>query len=323
MHDVARHAGVSTATVSHVLNGTRFVSEETRRRVERAIAEMEYQPNLSARQLKTGLIHTVGFVVPDITNPLYASVILRVEERLARKNYSLLLVNTSENPQQEKAQLRTLGSHQVGGIILASTCERFDEVRDSLPDVPVMFFDRRLEGAPNGFVGIDAYQAYYDAIDSLLKRGHRKIGYLAGLSRLSTTRERISAYRNAFRDNRVEVDESKILHSDNSFDQTVQHTQTLLDAGCTVIVPANRKLTTNVVCYLCGCGIAIGRDIEIVGTTESTMAIPFEKSIHRISRPTEHVSEYLAEQITDCIQNKRRPEENFCCQAIYIPKETV
>ena len=111
--DVARLAGVSTATVSHVINNTRFVSEATRKRVLQSIAELDYSPNEMARILKTGKKKLIGFIVPDISNEYFSALIEEVERTVASQSYKLIVTNTRENEQNELDSIRALTSGMV------------------------------------------------------------------------------------------------------------------------------------------------------------------------------------------------------------------
>lgn len=123
--DVARLAGVSTATVSHTINSTRYVSGETKEKVYRAIAELGYTPDASARSFRTGKKKTIGFIVPDISNKFFATMIESVENYLSAHGYHLIIANTKENPEREETNIRLLSAGLVDGLLIASTMEDF------------------------------------------------------------------------------------------------------------------------------------------------------------------------------------------------------
>ena len=123
MRDVAAKAGVSVATVSHVINNTRFVADSTREKVQAAIQELNYNPDTMARIFKTGRTNLVGFVVPNISDPFFATLIEEVESVLSRQNYRLIVTNSHEDEQREIENLRFLSNGLVDGIIVASAAE--------------------------------------------------------------------------------------------------------------------------------------------------------------------------------------------------------
>src|SRR5437879_12787813 len=141
VHDVARRAGVSTSTVSHVVNRTRFVSDELRERVQAAMRELDYTPNAAARMLSLKRSHTIGLIVSDIRNPFFASVARGVEDVAQEQGYTLVLCNSDESAERETACLNALETRAVDGVLLASAGhanEHLDRlVRAGLPIVPV------------------------------------------------------------------------------------------------------------------------------------------------------------------------------------------
>lgn len=322
LHDVAKYAKVSTATVSRALNSPEKVSEEVKKRIEEAIKTTGYKPNQSARALKTGIASMIGFVVPDITNPMYGSVILKLEQRLLEKNLYLLLIHTDENIRQEQKQLDALKGYNLGALILASTCENFNQIKLCIPQVPTMLFDRQLESAPFSCARISSRKAYYSATAKMLGDGHRKIGLIMGLERLSTTIERKDAFIDAFNSFGLKAPERLMLSSNVTYDHTSTIVDQLLSEGCTSIICGNRKLTTYVVCYLCSKGIMIGKDIEISGTTDSNYSIPFENSINKIIKPIDEISDSLASAIIDCVINRKDSfKTDIIHHAIYNVKQ--
>lgn len=147
--DVARAAGVSTATVSHTLNGTRTVSEHSRELVMKAIRELGYTPNAFARSFRTGKKNIIGFVVPDISNQFFARLIETVESSISAEGFHLIIANTQENKERELQHLRYLTSGVVDGILLASTMESYSEFSAVLPaSFPTVLADRKVDAAP-------------------------------------------------------------------------------------------------------------------------------------------------------------------------------
>ena len=141
--DVARLAGVSTATVSHTINSTRYVSEETQEKVRRAIAELGYTPDASARSFRTGKKKTIGFIVPDISNKFCGTMIEAVENCLAGRGYHLIIANTKEDMDREETNLRLLTAGLVDGLLIASTMDDFQRLEQALPaGFPVVLVDR-------------------------------------------------------------------------------------------------------------------------------------------------------------------------------------
>ena len=144
--DVAKLAGVSTATVSHTINNTRYVSNETKEKVYRAIAELGYTPDASARSFRTGKKKIIGFIVPDIANKFFATMIESVEKYLSAHGYQLIIANTRENMDREETNIRLLTAGLVDGLLVASTMDDFQRFDALIPaGFPVVLVDRIFE----------------------------------------------------------------------------------------------------------------------------------------------------------------------------------
>ena len=195
IQEVAQRAGVSTATVSYIINNKKQVSPETRKRVEQSIKELGYRPNEIARSFKTGKKNLVAFIVPDIANNFFSTLIEEIESVLASENYKLMILNTKETKQRELDSINTISRGMVDGVILASTMGDYSEIKDVLPlSIPIIFIDRELPGCPSDSITVNCYDATSAGIENLIAKGHSRIGYITGLPRISTTIERLNAY---------------------------------------------------------------------------------------------------------------------------------
>ena len=194
--DVAQRANVSISTVSHVLNHTRFVSEETRKKVMDAVEELGYSPDASGRTFRTGKKMMIGLVVPDITNSVFAALIEDVDDVISKQGYNLVISNTRDNLRMEKQALRSLASGVVDGIVIASTAEDFQTIKSQMPDkFPLVFMDRVLSDQNYDSVIFDCREATAKMLDEMIGNGFRKIGFLVGLPQISPTYERVSIYQ--------------------------------------------------------------------------------------------------------------------------------
>lgn len=196
--DVAKLAGVSTATVSHTINATRYVSSETKDKVYRAIQELGYTPDASARSFRTGKKKTIGFIVPDISNKFFGTMIESVENYLSAHGYHLIIANTKEDMDREETNLRLLSAGLVDGLLVASTMDDFQRLDQLIPaGFPVVLVDRTFEEKKYSSVCVSNFQPIYRSVCRLAGKGDKRIGIIGGLPRLSTTKERISAYQQA------------------------------------------------------------------------------------------------------------------------------
>jgi LacI family transcriptional regulator len=189
--DIAREAGVSTATISRVLNNSGYVSDDVKRHVLEVINNFNYQPNAIARSLKQDKSRSIGIVLPDMANPYFMKMARAIQHRCFQEGYHLLFVDTEENPQKEKEALDFLTEKRIEALILAGTGsnrEQIQAISDS--GIHVILVDRRFSNLKLDTVAEDNFYAAKAAIDYLIGRKHSKIGIVTGPQSISTARER-------------------------------------------------------------------------------------------------------------------------------------
>lgn len=180
IHDVAREAGVSIATVSRSLNGQTRVSEETRRRVLEVAQALDFTPNRAARGLVTGRLGNIGVLVPDVANPFFGPIVAGIEEVAQGRDMGVFLADSREDADAEMGLVRRLGQQVDGVILIASRMP--DETLVALAErVPIVLVNRVVPGLPA--VAVDARQGMADLLTELAERGHRTVTYLDGPSR--------------------------------------------------------------------------------------------------------------------------------------------
>ncbi len=196
--DVAEEAGVATSTASRALNGHGGLAPATRAAVEDAAAKLNFQPSALARSLRTQQTFTVGFVVPDVSSPFYAAALKGAQGRLEQAGYRVMLMDANLDVDRELAALETLLSHQVDGLLVASTGmprSVFDEAVGSA--APAIFFDGVVEGTGQGAVTLDNEGGIALLVDHLVEHGHERIALLAGSQRESAGAARLHAFNAA------------------------------------------------------------------------------------------------------------------------------
>ncbi len=194
--EVAREAGVSTATVSHVINNTRYVTDATRARVMRAIKRCDYYPNAHARSLALGRNHTFGLLVSDISNPFFPELIKSIETAAFKHGYDVLLTNTNYDAKRTRNYVRRFIERKVAGVALM-TSELDPALVDGLArkKVSVVFLDQKLAGTGASNLSVDYAAGIDEAVRHLISLGHRKIAYIGGPVRLLSATKRLTAFR--------------------------------------------------------------------------------------------------------------------------------
>lgn len=198
--DVARESGVSTASISRVLNESGYVSNETKARVLAAVKKLNYQPNAIARSLKQDKTNTIGVVVPDIANPYFMKIAKAIEDTVSNNGYNLIFCSFDENPGKERELLAVMYEKRVDAIVLATSGESEDIVASS--GIPIVLLDRKMkiESQQLDYVIEDNIQAAYCLTKTLLEQGHRRIGVVNGSLKVSTGWERYEGYKRALQE---------------------------------------------------------------------------------------------------------------------------
>lgn len=195
--DVARLAGVSTGTVSNVLSGSRYVRPETRARVEQAFAQLEFRPSRIARALTVRRTLTVAMLVPDITNPFFASLIQGVEQALAPHGYVLVVANAGNDGAVEERYLAEFGERRVDGLVAATAGVAPEVLLRVAAITPTVLVDRTIEPWPGDAVVDDDRAGIGAVVEHLVGLGHRDCALLDGERFLSTAKDRLAGMQDA------------------------------------------------------------------------------------------------------------------------------
>jgi len=320
--DVARLAGVSTATVSHTINSTRYVSSETKEKVYKAISELGYTPDASARSFRTGKKKTVGFIVPDISNKFFGTMIESVENYLSAHGYHLIIANTKEDAAREETNLRLLTAGLVDGLLVASTMEDFERFDSLIPTgFPVVLVDRTFDNKTYSSICVSNFQPIYRSVCRLAGKGAKRIGIVGGLPRLSSTKERISAYKEAMADCGLPVEDALIRYG-NSMENSVQSClDALLAEGCDAIVVCQGLMASETIIYLHQKGIRLGEDISLVSFVDydTNLYQLYSGQMDCIVQPVEELGEAAGEQILRRIESPEAPVFEKVLTSAYRP----
>jgi LacI family transcriptional regulator len=286
MYDVARLAGVSPATVSRHLRGQPVRDAE---RVQRAIDELGYFPNAVARTLKSGVTQTVGIVVPDVTNPFFASLVKGAESIAREQGYTLLLCNTDESSEREEALLADL-IRRVDGVILAPATEQDEtplHVRQA--GVPVVFVDRSLvHGDQFDSVLVDNQGGARQAARHLVSLGHQRIAMISGPLNTTPGRGRYEGFLAELTEHSIELPDEYLRAGD--FRESSGHQETLrllaLPEPPTAIFTANNLMTIGALKALHDMRVRLPEQMSLIGFDDLELAPLLSPPVTVIDRPT-------------------------------------
>lgn len=302
--DVAKLAQVSSSTVSHVLNNTRFVSEETKKKVMEAVETLGYSPDAAGRTFRTGKKMMIGFIVPDITNSVFASMIEDVDDVISRQNYNLVISNTRDTLSVEKKAVRTLSSGVVDGLIIASTAEKYMDIKSQMPEAfPTVLIDRLLKQKADNSIALSCSDAIQKMLEDMITNGHQKIGYIVGIPYLSPTIERVDVYKRVMEAHHMKTEDENICYITHSDDSLYEVTKGLIQRGCTAIVATNTAMTHGVLNYLEEANISLNKDMVVGGFVDSDTASRFMNRIPVVYEPMQQMGKMAGEMIIQKIDD--------------------
>ena len=321
MRDVARLSGVSTSTVSAVINGNVPVSSARKKKVIAAMAALDYQPDAVARSLKTGKTNVIGVVVPDITNAFYPEVVRGVEEAAQLSGYSVLLCDSREDPKTEETHLAALFSRRVEGVLLA--CCANSTAHDTMVRrrFPMVFVDRLPLAAAEGTVSTDNVQAGSVAAKHLLDLGHERIAMVAGNLDLSPHRDRLEGFRKAMQECHIPIRDEYLICGDVQIEngRVAGHRLLGLKTPPTAIMVSNNKLSLGVLEALDEKKVVVPEQLSIIGFDDYVWNKYFSPSLTAIAQSTHEMGKRSFQLLLQIIN--RRPGEELLEKHIRLAAE--
>jgi LacI family transcriptional regulator len=310
--DVARAAGVSTATVSHVINDTRFVAEETKNKVHQAMKELDYRPNSVARSLRSRKSKIIGLLVPilleDTSNFFFMSVAQGIESVLRESGYNLIVSNSNENIRIEQEQIKLFNSQLIDGLILAPTFEDHHCLHETLTgDYPVVFIDRKPKDYQGDCVLADGLSGTYEAVSLLISKGHRRIGFLTGSLGLTTSDERLAGYKKALIEHGLNVEQVLIQVAksiQSSFESGYELAKELVSQhDITAILVANNVMTMGAIRFLQENQLKIPDQIALIGFDDYEWTKITTPPLSVVKQPSFELGQIAAQTLLNRIEN--------------------
>jgi LacI family transcriptional regulator len=303
--DVAKHAQVAASSVSRVLNDHPDVSSGMREKVLAAAAELGYKPDFLAKSLRLGTTYSVGFVVRDISNPLFADIAKGAEDALRHAGYSMVLTNSEGNPELDAQYIALLRQRRVDALILAVESESHPATLEALHlfPGPLVLLDREVPDLIASSVLCDHRSGVKDGVGHLLALEHRRIGFVAGPMAIRVTRERLGGYLEAHQSYEVPVQQDLLRLG--SYTREFGHEQTLLlldlEQPPTAILAAGIQLVAGVLLALQERGITVGEDIALVCCDEIDLMRVFNPPLSAVTRDGYRLGECAAELLIDML----------------------
>lgn len=309
MKDVAKRAGVSVATVSHVMNATRKVAPETEKRVKKIMEQLDYHPNAVARSLKTQRTHTIGLIVSDISNPFFSTLVRGAEDFAMENGYSLIVCNTDETLSKEKLYIDVLLQKKIDGMVIAPTGKSNQNLQLLLDrNVPVVFVDRTLDGIECDAVLSKNLEGAYQATKHLIEHGHRRIGIIIGLEQVSTSRERLKGYKRALNESDIGFDDRLVVQANSRVQGGKEVVSELLASNHrpSAIFVTNNLMTIGAMQGLKENGLQCPRDLSLIGFDDFEWAETLTPSLTTVAQQPYKIGFEAVKLLLNNIRRERR-----------------
>jgi LacI family transcriptional regulator len=304
MKEIAKKLGVSVSTVSRALKDSPELHADTKTRIVEMAKSMNYQYNLLAQSLRISRSKVLGVIVPELTSHFFSSNISGIQDTAYKRGYNIMICQSNESFEQEKANVRTLVSSQVDGLLISlsretKSYEHLQELYDR--EIPFIMFDRVTEEIPVSKVTVDDAHGAYLVVNHLLEQGFKKIAYFSGPEDLYISKKRKEGYLEALKEFGIPEMESRVYITDLTFEMNRKITLDMLqeqdrpDAIFAMIDP----LAVEVMMILKENGVRIPEDIALAGFTNNPTSAVVEPSLTTVSQPGYEMGQLAANHLLD------------------------
>ncbi|MEQ1606293.1 MAG: LacI family DNA-binding transcriptional regulator [Pyrinomonadaceae bacterium] len=339
LSDIAARSGVAAMTVSRVVNGNGYVSDETRKRVQKAVAEMNYRRNGLARNLKRQRTETVGLVLGDLSNPYSTELANAVRESLSFRGYNLFICISEHSAKEDIAAFESLVDHNVDGIIVATRANQEGDARLASianSNLPIVVVGRDFQHDSVDYVSADNFTGGFEATQHLIDLGHKRIAFIGAGFENRSSLKRLQGYLKALDAHGIPVDERLITGRKESISDVPGYsTEKIGYEGMkrllslpnppTAVFARNDFTAVGAMSAIKEAGLSIPKDIAIVGFDDTPLAIHTMPALTTVRQPMRLQGQLAAEMLLKRISNERvidREERILDCELI-VRESTV
>ena len=298
IYDIAKHLNISATTVSRGLKNHPTINKNTRKKIADAAKELGYRSNTFASSLRSNRTHTIGVIVPRLNSNFMSSVLAGMEDAASRENYNLIITQSLEKREKEKANAHTMYNKRVDGLLisLAYDTENISHLQPFFTKrIPVVFFDRTFNHSESTSILINNFQAAYDATKHLLEQGCKRIMHLGGNMLRDVYSERLRGYKDALKDHKISFDEKLIYISTLTEEAGTEAANYILKMKKTMrpdgVFSANDTAAVHCMIHLKAAGISIPTDIAFAGFNNDPISKVVEPNLTTINYSGYHVGE--------------------------------
>ncbi|MBO9572138.1 MAG: LacI family DNA-binding transcriptional regulator [Chitinophagaceae bacterium] len=326
--DVAAALGISVSTVSRAMRNAKDVSEETKLIVLKKAKQLQYQPNYSAQSLINRKTNLIGVIVPVIHSNYFSSAISGISDVLSASNYQMMICQSSENYEKEKAAIDKLLSYNIDGLLISvSKSTKNDKAINEVvkKNIPIVMFDRIIDSVDCSKVIVNEYEGAYKAVEHLIKKGCKRIAHLAGPKDLLISHNRKQGYLDAMADHKIKVNPNMVVHCQSFEDDAPRAFKKILknDPLPDAIFFINDLSAIDCMKYLNRKGLSIPHDIKIVGFNNDLVSTASDPTLTTVMQPSYEVGKLSAGLLLDEIEGKKTKHIKYELRTKLVVREST
>jgi len=338
IYDIANEVGTSTATVSRVLSNSGYpVSEELKRRILNTARKLNYSPNIVGRMLKKSGSMDIGVIIPTISNPFYAPIVLGIELEAKKRGYNILLCNSLRNPELERKSIETLYQKQVMGIII-STIDKSSAFLHEMQEYGVKFvsFDQNIGDINCSRVGFDFVKGGLIAVEHLIGMGHKKIAFLSAPLTKSSRIETHEGYKLGLLKNGLHYDERIVIVSDYE-EESPKGTYEFengkylaelflkipLNERPTAIFAVNDMTAVGIIQKFIESGVSVPEDISVIGFDNIEISSMINPPLTTINQPAFETGRLACKLLLDNLEDKQQNDFSITLEPSLLIRKSV
>lgn len=322
--DVAKKANVSTATVSRVISKPDTVREETINKVLKAIKELNYHPNVLARQLRMSETKTVIVVIPDISNPFFSKVLRGIENLASANGYQVLLGDAGNDSEQESRYLDMLRQKKADGMILLTAKMKAEIVEEMANEFPVVLACEYIEGSSIPTISIDNVSSARKATDYLIQLGHRRIGTISGPLDSVLGQDRLKGFYQAMARHSLSIDPVLVQEGHFNYESgfNLMKKFLALNRMPTGVFAANDEMALGAIRAIRKMNLRVPDDISVIGFDDIHFSSIFEPALTTISQPAFEIGSKAMELLIMLLDKKRIGKNQYILDDSLVIRES-
>ncbi|MGV6945770.1 LacI family DNA-binding transcriptional regulator [Sphingobacterium kyonggiense] len=329
LKELAKQLNLSISTVSKAINDSHEISNETKQKVKELVNELNYRPNIVAKNLKTGRSNTLGLIIPFITNPFQTQILEGAQKAAVDHNLNLIFMQSSENTKLEEEAVNSMVQQNIDGIIIspsANTNEQF--LHKMIKQIPTVLVDRIDFDVPTHRIGVNSEKGAFLATQHLIDKGRKEIVAITGKN-IGVNQKRISGYKKALLANYIEYNPNNVINVEYG-----QHTKDLVK-NLSIILERKMKdykdpigilgitdtLTVNTLGILAKLGYRVPEDVSVIGFANTEYAESLNPSLSSIFQPANAMGYQAVEKLLEIINHKNADTDDF--DTLYLETELI